>query len=457
MNRTITSRLTFRSLALLTAALTLAACGGPGGGTLPTDVTTFEADATDSATVTLSWSAASGAANYTLERKTNGGAYASVTAPLDANTRSYTDAGLTPSTSYTYRLKTTNSLGASVGVERAVRTPAEGDRDFTLNAGPRALTVSAGRSATVQVTLERPANPEGLVTLGVDGPTVGTGRTRIDAAFGGSEGRVLTLSVGQDVPVGAHTLTLRGRNGTVERTVTLTVNVERWLVVDDDSSVNNSRADDPAATPDSQADLRVRGAMNAANVAYDVHVVEYDLGGNVSGPDVTRLREYSGVLWYTGDRTEKVLTPTDLQNAAAFVNDANRALILLSPGLVHNAVGGRGDLQTPDEPHRTFLQGTAGVTQVAYGPSVGTQPYTLTGQDGTVTQGLSLNVAASIKGFLLPGSGTLALLRDGAAVSTTGRAGAGTAGSSRVIVSPVSVGFVTQPDANALLSRFLRF
>jgi hypothetical protein len=142
------SKTSFLSLSLLALTLSLASCGGgPISVTVPGDAATFTATASASTAVNLTWSAASGAAAYTLERKTNTGTYAEIARNLDANTTTYTDTGLTPSTSYTYRLKASNSAGSSAGIERSVVTPAPGDRSFDLSVTPGALTLNVGRAA----------------------------------------------------------------------------------------------------------------------------------------------------------------------------------------------------------------------------------------------------------------------------------------------------------------------
>ncbi|QLG12701.1 hypothetical protein HLB42_17365 (plasmid) [Deinococcus sp. D7000] len=70
------------TLGLLALTLSLASCGG--GNTLPVSApgnpATFSATATNSVTALLRWSAVADASNFTLERKTNTGAYVLVAA-----------------------------------------------------------------------------------------------------------------------------------------------------------------------------------------------------------------------------------------------------------------------------------------------------------------------------------------------------------------------------------------
>jgi hypothetical protein len=452
------------TLGLLALTLSLASCGpgNPVPVTAPGNPTTFTATATNSTAVLLNWSAVPDASNFTLERKTNGGAYAVVAPSVPGNTLSYSDTALTPSTAYTYRLKAVNSAGTSSGVERDVTTPAPGNPEFTLSAQPTALTVTAGRSGSAQIGVTRPANPEGGVTLSLEGASAGSGPSKIQGAFGGAGGTLLMLNVGAEVPVGPHTLTVRGKNGSIEKTVQLTVNVERWAIVDDDDSSNNSSATNPASVPDSVADKAIRAAMNAADRPFDVFVVPHGTGGYEpdipDGPSATQLSKYSGVVYYSGSSFATAMTNDDLASMGAFVDAPGRKLILLSSAVLRNSVGGRNQLQVPDERFRPLLVTRAGLAQTASGETIAMPAYTLTGQANTVMQGLNVPVAArSFRSYMTPAAGTQTLFRENDQVIATGRAATGASGSSKVIVAGFEINGVAQADANALLGRLLNF
>ncbi|MDE0431205.1 MAG: fibronectin type III domain-containing protein [Caldilineaceae bacterium] len=75
---------------------------------IPTGLGTTSTGPTD---ITLGWTAVDGAASYELQRRTNGGAWGD---PMDAGTgTSYTDMGLTPSTTYDYEIRAKNAAGTS--------------------------------------------------------------------------------------------------------------------------------------------------------------------------------------------------------------------------------------------------------------------------------------------------------------------------------------------------------
>ncbi len=452
------------TLGLLLLTATLASCGGgsPAPGTVPGNPATFTATATASNAVRLEWSAVPGASNFTLERKTNGGAYAPVAGNLSANTRSYADTALTPSTAYTYRLKASNTAGSSTGVERTVTTPTPGNPDFSLSAQPTTLTVSAGRSGAAQIRVERASNPEGSVALSLEGASVGSGPSKIQGAFGGEAGTTLMLNVGAEMPVGPQILTVRGKNGSVEKTVQITVNVERWALVDDDDSSNNSNLADPAFVPDSQADKIVRAAMTAAGRPFDVFVVPTGTGGYEpdipDGPTSAQLARYSGVVYYSGKSFATAMTNDDLASMSAFVDQPGRKLMVLSSAVLRNSVGGRNQLQVPDERFRPLLVTRAGLAQTASGETIMLPAYTLAGQAGSVTEGLNVPVAArSFRSYMTPASGTQTLFKEGESVIATGRSSTGESGSSKVIVAGFEINDVAQGDANALLATFLTF
>ena len=69
--------------------------------------------------INLAWDASSGADNYMLERRTATGSYATIASP---NVLTYADMGLTPNTSYTYRIRSLNVGGASSGTDLTVST-----------------------------------------------------------------------------------------------------------------------------------------------------------------------------------------------------------------------------------------------------------------------------------------------------------------------------------------------
>lgn len=120
-------------LGLVTLSLVLAACGVVGGGSVE-NPSSFSATA-GVTTANLSWTPVDDATGYSLERKGSSGDYTAVAGfnTEDKSLKAFQDKGLTPNTSYTYRLKTLKDSSQSEGVTDTITTGAQGD--------PQAITL----------------------------------------------------------------------------------------------------------------------------------------------------------------------------------------------------------------------------------------------------------------------------------------------------------------------------
>ena len=79
--------------------------------TVPDTPMSFGSTSTGPTEIALSWDAVTGAVSYQLQRRTNGGEFG---APMDAGSgTTYTDMGLTPSTTYDYEVRSVNAAGES--------------------------------------------------------------------------------------------------------------------------------------------------------------------------------------------------------------------------------------------------------------------------------------------------------------------------------------------------------
>ncbi len=95
--------------------------GGGGGPTVPAVPTGLTATAGDGS-VSLSWSASSGADSYIVQRaQTSGGPYTTIAA--NVTTTSYADSGLTNGTTYYYVIRASNSAGTSADSAQTSATP----------------------------------------------------------------------------------------------------------------------------------------------------------------------------------------------------------------------------------------------------------------------------------------------------------------------------------------------
>jgi predicted phage tail protein len=92
---------------------------------LPPASPSLQATAISPTEVRLQWSDVANELNYIIEGRLDGGTVWTTVTSLDANTTSFTDSGLTPETTYVYRIRAANSGGESAWTEATVRTPAK--------------------------------------------------------------------------------------------------------------------------------------------------------------------------------------------------------------------------------------------------------------------------------------------------------------------------------------------
>ncbi|GHF33862.1 hypothetical protein GCM10017781_08310 [Deinococcus metalli] len=129
----------------------------------------------------MTWTAASGATGYTLERRSGTAPYVPVASP-DGSATTYTDTGLSPSTAYTYHLRVTTAAGTSpYSTEASATTPAPDPAAPTLNN----VTVVNGISGTPErVTISGTASTTSGTLQGVTVDWGETGSTPSTASTG---------------------------------------------------------------------------------------------------------------------------------------------------------------------------------------------------------------------------------------------------------------------------------
>ncbi len=148
------------------------------------DTTYIQGDARSSTTIELQWLEVFGATSYKVERKTETGSFLEVALLLSGT--SFKDVGLTPDTTYIYRVRTQTDQGLSVGAEimrrtyntKSWTTPIEMQRDpkvtpafVTPIPGKGAVFGEYGESRTVDGTYYTDRHVSFIDSSGIWGPS----------------------------------------------------------------------------------------------------------------------------------------------------------------------------------------------------------------------------------------------------------------------------------------------
>src|SRR5205823_1963407 len=129
---------------------------------------TLTASAASSSEIDLSWGAASdnvGVTGYRIERCQGAGCstFTQIAAPSGTGT-TYTDTGLSPSTSYTYRVRAVDAAGNLGAYSNAAPPAAQASTDTPPPSAPGTLTATAAGST--QINLAWGAATDNVVVTG---------------------------------------------------------------------------------------------------------------------------------------------------------------------------------------------------------------------------------------------------------------------------------------------------
>lgn len=137
--------------------------------TIPQPPTNLTANAISSSEIDLSWTAPSddgGAAitGYMIERSQDAGStWSTISSNTGSASTTYSDTGLTSSTSYTYRVSAINSVGTSSPSNIASATTSV---STSIPQPPTGLTASAVSSSTINLSWDAPGNDGGSAIIG---------------------------------------------------------------------------------------------------------------------------------------------------------------------------------------------------------------------------------------------------------------------------------------------------
>ncbi len=136
--------------------------------TAPQPPTELVATATSSSRIDLSWTTpvsdgGSPITGYRIERSTNGGVFSILVANTASTTTAYSNTGLTPNTTYAYRVYAINSIGTSSSSNIAsATTPVT----ITVPQPPAGLVATATSSSQINLSWTTPTNNGGTAITG---------------------------------------------------------------------------------------------------------------------------------------------------------------------------------------------------------------------------------------------------------------------------------------------------
>jgi WD40 repeat protein len=137
--------------------------------------------------------------------------------------------GLSPNTTYHFRVVASNSAGPRFGSNASFRTdaPAPPPFNFDILLAPSSGTAAQGGTAATTVRAWRTAGPTTSVSFSIHRLPTGVSASPSSWSWElGDQHRAVTFTVGANAPVGTHTITIQGTGGGVTRTATFTLTIE---------------------------------------------------------------------------------------------------------------------------------------------------------------------------------------------------------------------------------------
>jgi hypothetical protein len=171
--------------------------------------------------VTLAWSAstddASGVTGYQVFRGT--------TQVGTASGLTFTDTGLSPSTTYSYTVRAVDATAKVSAPSTAVNaTTTAVTQDFTVTPSPGAVSLARGSTASTTMSLTR-TNFTGAVTMSAAGLPSGVTVTFNPSAATTGNSATAMFTASSTATLGAATVTITATSGSVSRTATVALTV----------------------------------------------------------------------------------------------------------------------------------------------------------------------------------------------------------------------------------------
>jgi hypothetical protein len=145
-------------------------------------------------------------------------------ATLDSQATTYSDVGLSPSTTYYYRVAAIMTNAISDYATTNATTPAQ-TGDFSIDASPSSQSTQVGGSATYTVTVGAIAGFSGTVTLSAHGVPAGASASFSPPTISGSGTSTLTVATTGATPPNTTTLTITGASGALSHSASVVLSV----------------------------------------------------------------------------------------------------------------------------------------------------------------------------------------------------------------------------------------
>jgi len=195
----------------------------------PAVPSSLTATAVSSSQINLAWmDNAANEEGFKIERSTDGMNFLPLVT-LGSNVTGYSDTGLSPSTTYYYRVYAYNAAGNS-GYSNTANATTQGAApgDFSLSASPSSLSIKRGSSKTSTITVTWLNGLSSAVNLNASCPSASVTCTLSPpsvALSSGSTTSTLTITVSSTTSTATYTVTITGTTGSLTHMITITLKV----------------------------------------------------------------------------------------------------------------------------------------------------------------------------------------------------------------------------------------
>jgi hypothetical protein len=198
------------------------------GSNPPAQPSSLTATAVSTTQINLGWRDNSGdETGFKIEQAASSGGPWSEIADVGPNVVSYSNTGLTPSTTYYYRVYAYNSVGNS-GYSNIASATTMGP-DYSISVSPNSLTIQQGGSASLTITVTSFNGFNSVVNLVVSGcPTGATctlSPTSVTPPSGSSATSTLSINAGS-AAVNTYALTVTGTSGSLTHSATVSLAIK---------------------------------------------------------------------------------------------------------------------------------------------------------------------------------------------------------------------------------------